>query len=104
MTPPPKAPRPQFFEDAASDRLTAIITALTTEVAVLSDRLATVEALLVQNNVLAQGMVDAHEPDAEALAARRQRYAAFTNRVFYVLQEELDSLAPPEAASGTTAS
>lgn len=98
MTPPPKAPRPQFFDDPANDRLTAIITALTTEVAVLSDRLVTLEALLVEKSVLENEAVDSHQLDAEAMAARRQRHAAFTNRVFYVLQEEIDSLAPPTAS------
>lgn len=97
MTPPPKPPRPLFFEDPASDRLTAIITALTTEVAVLQERVVTLEALLVARGALDAGAVDAHEPDADAQAARRARNAAFTDRVFYVLQEEVEAL---EAQAG----
>lgn len=88
----PKPPRPTFFDDTANDRLTAVITALTTEVATLGDRMATLEALLAEKGVVAADAVDQHQPDADQMAARRARHAAFTDRVFYVLQEEIDSL------------
>ncbi len=95
MSSPPKAPRPVFFEDAANDRLTAIITALAAEVAVLTDRVHSLEAALARKSVLEAGAIDAYQPSAEELAARRERHEAFNARVFYVLQEELDAL-PPE--------
>lgn len=97
----PKPPRPTFFEDTANDRLTAIITALTTEVASLADRVATLEALLAENGVLAAGAIDRHQPNAEQMAARRERHAAFTDRVFYVLQDEIDTLASQASADRT---
>ncbi|MET4683374.1 hypothetical protein [Brevundimonas faecalis] len=89
----PKPPRPTFFEDTANDRLTAIITALTTELAGLTDRVATLEALLNDAGVLAPGAVDHHVLTDEQQAARRARHAALTDRVFYVLQEEVHYLA-----------
>ncbi|WP_429911310.1 hypothetical protein [Glycocaulis sp.] len=95
MSSTPKAPRPVFFEDAANDRLTAIITALAAEVAVLSDRVHSLEATLAGKSILEPGAIDAYQPTAEQLAARRERHEAFNARVFYVLQEELDAL-PPE--------
>lgn len=92
MTATPRAPRPTFFEDPAIDRLTAIVTALSAEVAVLSERLHTLEATLADKSVLSPGEVDEREPSAEQLEARHRRQEAFNQRVFYVLQEELDSL------------
>jgi hypothetical protein len=88
----PKPPRPTFFEDTAIDRLTAIITALVTEVAGLSDRVATLEDLLADKAVLEPSAVDHHVLTPGQQDARRARHAALTYRVFYVLQEEVDSL------------
>jgi len=96
MTFTPKAPRPTFFEDTANDRLTAMLAALAAEVAVLSDRVHSLEALLASKSVLPADAVDSYQPSADDLAARRKRHEAFNARVFYVLQEELDAL-PPEA-------
>ena len=92
MTATPKAPRPNFFDDPAIDRLTAIVTALGAEVAVLSERVRTLEAALADKGVLPQDAVDAHQPSPDQAQARRDRLEAFNQRVFYVLQEELDSL------------
>jgi hypothetical protein len=90
--PTPKPPRPTFFEDTANDRLTAIVTALVTEVAALADRVATLEGLLSEKAVLEADAVDRHVLSETEQAARRARHAALTERVFYVLQEEVDAL------------
>ena len=88
----PKQPRPTFFEDTANDRLTAIITALTAELATVYDRVATLEAALAAHGALPKGAVETYQPTAEDLDERRQRHAGLTSRVFYVLQEEIDAL------------
>lgn len=88
----PKPPRPTFFEDTANDRLTAIITALVTEVAGLSDRMATLENLLADKGVLVPDAVDHHILSQAQQDARRARHVALTDRIFYVLQEEVDAL------------
>lgn len=88
----PKQPRPTFFEDTANDRLTAIITALTAEVATLCDRVVTLESVLASNGVMAKDAIETYQPTPEDMDERRQRHSAFTQRVFYVLQEEIDAL------------
>lgn len=88
----PKQPRPTFFEDTANDRLTAIITALTAEVATLCDRVVTLESVLASSGVMAKDAIETYQPTPEDMDERRQRHAAFTQRVFYVLQEEIDAL------------
>lgn len=92
MTPPPKAPRPVFFDDPAIDRLTAIVTALSAEVAVQNERIRSLEAALAQKSVLALGEIDARQPTSAELDDRRARQDAFNARVFYVLQDEIDAL------------
>ncbi len=92
MTSPPKAPRPVFFDDPAIDRLTAILTALSAEVAVQNERIRSLEAALAEKSVLAPGEIDARQPPADEMEARRARQEAFNARVFYVLQEEIDAL------------
>ena len=76
----------------AAPRVSAIITALVTEVAGLSDRVATLENLLAAQGVLSPDAVDHHVLTEQEQAARRARHAALTDRVFYVLQEEVDAL------------
>lgn len=94
----PKQPRPTFFEDTANDRLTAIITALTAEVATLCDHVATLEAVLAANGIMAKDAIETYQPTAEDMEARRARHAGLTERVFYVLKEEIDALKDAPAA------
>jgi len=96
----PKQPRPTFFEDTANDRLTAVITALTAEVATLCDRVVTLESVLAANGVMAKDAIDSYQPTPEDMEERRQRHAAFTQRVFYVLQEEIDVLSDSAKLQG----
>ena len=88
----PKEQRPTFFRDPASDRLVAIVTALSAEVSAVADRLDTLEALLVQNGALEKGQIDAFQPSGEDAARRRARHEAFVERVFYVIRQEFESL------------
>lgn len=87
-----KGKRPEFHDNASVDRLVAMVLALTSEVAVLRDRLVTVEALGRQAGWLPEGAVEGYQPD---LAERQDRDAwreAYLGRVFHVLREELDDL------------
>lgn len=96
----PKQPRPTFFEDTANDRLTAIITALTAEVATLCDRVVTLESVLASSGAMTKDAIDNYQPTPEDMDERRKRHAAFTQRVFYVLQEEIDALKDTPKAQG----
>ena len=88
----PKEQRPTFFPDPASDRLTAIVTALTAEVSVLMDRVDAIESIAARKGVIAPGEVDAYVPTPEEAERRRARRDAFIGRVFFVLEEEFKAL------------
>jgi hypothetical protein len=92
MATAPKEQRPNFFEDSASDRLVAIVTALSTDVAAGFDRFATLERLLIAKGVLSEGEIDSYTPSQEELARRKDKHEAFIGRVFYILKQEYDAL------------
>jgi hypothetical protein len=81
-----KGRRPEFYEDPAIDQLFAIVTALTGEISVLSDRLDTLERLLTAARVLAADAVETYVPDASAAAMRGERRDELLRRVFAVLE------------------
>jgi hypothetical protein len=88
----PKEQRPTFFPDPASDRLTAIITALTAEVGVLMDRVDAIESIARSKGIMLEGEVDAYQPTPEEAERRRRRRDAYIGRVFFVLEEEFKTL------------
>jgi hypothetical protein len=81
-----KGHRPEFYDDPAIDQLFAIVTALTGELSVLSDRLDTVERLLADARVLSTEAIEAYVPDGAAAAVRAERRDELLRRVFAVLE------------------
>jgi hypothetical protein len=82
--------RPIPGEDPAIARLTAMIAALSSELAITRERLDTVERLAEQAGVFTQDQVETFEPSAQASAARdelRQRQIA---KVFRPLRDEAE--------------
>ncbi len=75
-------------EQPAIDTLVAMVMALTSEVSVLADRLATVERLAG----LSPEAIDAYRPDPAERAAREARREALIARVLAILEEQLSDL------------
>lgn len=86
-----KGARPRFHDEPAVDRLIAMLVALTSEVSVLADRVATLETL----TGLGHEAVDAHVPDLAERERREARREALVARVFAALEVELEG--PAEA-------
>ena len=57
-----KAGRPAFFSDPEIDRLLAVIVRLMTEHSVLSERVTTLESLLIESGAITREALDAFEP------------------------------------------
>lgn len=89
---PPRLPRvakgrrAQFHVDPASDQLFAIVTALTAELSVAFERIATLEQLLEMGGTLRREAIEAHRPEGEEAEARRVAREALIARVFQVLE------------------
>ena len=60
-----KAGRPAFFSDPEIDRLLAIIVRLMTEHSVLSERVKTLEALLIDSGTITREALADFEPNAD---------------------------------------
>ena len=79
-------PRPEqtFFADPALDRAFGVVMALATEVYVLRDRLAALEAQLAARGLLERAALDA-EPSSEEIAARAADRDAFVEHLMHHL-------------------
>ena len=86
-----KGKRPVFITgetDANFNRLLAIISALSAEVAVLRERQRTIEQLLARRGELNLSDIEEFEPDLDDLAERSRWQSEFMRRVYYVLEQE----------------
>ncbi|KKW91291.1 MULTISPECIES: hypothetical protein [Sphingobium] len=85
--------RPSYFEDPAVDKLMAITLALTGEVAVLRDRIDTIERLSAEGKSISPEAVDAYEPDEKVREIRnalRDTYLDVVLRIVHQEREELE--------------
>ncbi len=88
-----KGKRPQYFEDPATDKLLAIVVSLVSEVSVLRDRLDTVESLIEKEKLFSRDDIETFEPSEEQRTVREERRAEYLDRVFHIIQSELDEQA-----------
>lgn len=92
MTKRAKGNRPIYLDDPHVDRLLAIVMALAGEVAVLRDRLDTVERLAAAKGVLTHDDIETYQPDEQAAQAREQWRTEYLARLMRILEEEVDAL------------
>ena len=81
-----KGRRPHFLDDENSDKLLAMIVALSGEIAVLRERLDTYERLADDGQLPARGAIEAYEPSETVEDARERDRAAMLSRVFRVIE------------------
>ncbi len=77
-------PEQTFFADSALDRAFGVVMALATEVYVLRDRLAALEAQLAARGLLDRAALEA-EPSPEEIAARAADRDAFVEHLMHHL-------------------
>ena len=88
--------RPQYFADPAIDKTLAITLALAGEVAVMRDRIDTIERLAEAGQSPTRAAVDDYVPDAAARAQRdawRDNYLDTVLRIIHQEREELEQRA-----------
>ncbi|MBM3512601.1 MAG: hypothetical protein FJX59_02685 [Alphaproteobacteria bacterium] len=91
-----KGERPYFFDDPAVERVFSITLAVATELAVMRERLDTVERLLEAGQPVSKTAIDAFRPDNEAARERQMWHAEYINRIFRIVHQELEALKNPE--------
>jgi hypothetical protein len=84
--------RPRYFKDPAIDKLLSITLALTGEVAVMRDRIDTLERMLEAKQPITRSAIDNFQPTTEIRAARDAWRDAFLDVVLRSVRQELEGL------------
>lgn len=84
----PKGKRAQFHADPATDQLFGIVAALTGEISVLAERLATLERVLERRGGIAESDIEGYEMDDAESQRRVAEREGLIERVFQVLETE----------------
>lgn len=85
-----KGRRPQFFADREIDRLHGMVMAMATEMAVLYQRIDTMERVASAKGVMLREELERFEPNEAAQIEREAWRQKFLDRIFYLYREELD--------------
>ena len=91
-----KGGRPYFFDDPAVERVLNISMAIATEVAVVRERMDTIERLLEAKGVLHQSEIEAFVPTDEQAEERQLWHARYAARIMRIIQQEVEAIAKPE--------
>ncbi|MCB2108183.1 MAG: hypothetical protein KDE14_10800 [Rhodobacteraceae bacterium] len=85
-----KGKRPYLFDDGTGDMFLSMITALTTEMMVMRDRLDTVERVASAKGVILKDEIENFAFDDAALAERAEARKALADRVYYLLLQQAE--------------
>jgi hypothetical protein len=91
-----KGGRPYFLDDPAVERVLNISMAVAAEVAVLHERMDTIERLLEAKGLLTKKEIEEYVPDDQAAEERQTWHARFTARILRIVQQEVEAVAHPE--------
>ena len=87
-----KGERPYFFDDPAVERVLSITMAVASEVAVLRERMDTIERLMEAGQPMTKAGIDAFKPDDDAARQRQEWHAAYVARILRIVRQELQAL------------
>lgn len=92
-----KGGRPYFLEDPAVERVLNISMAIAADLAVLHERLDTIERLLEAKGHLSRQEIEVYVPDDAAAEERQTWHARFSARILRIVQQEVEAVANPES-------
>ncbi|MEM9169132.1 MAG: hypothetical protein AAGC56_05715 [Pseudomonadota bacterium] len=87
-----KGKRPFFLENPDVERLMTIVMAVAQELAVVRERLDTVERLLDEKGTISRADIEAFSPDKAAADERGAWMQEYLARVLRVLQQDREAL------------
>jgi polyhydroxyalkanoate synthesis regulator phasin len=91
-----KGKRPQYFDDPAIDRTLSIVMAVAGEVAVMRERMDTIERLLDAKGSITRADIEAYVPDRQAGAERGLLQKEYVARILRGVQQDMEALAEKE--------
>ncbi len=95
----PKGKRPYFFESREAERVMAITMAVAQELAVMRERLDTVERLLESKGVVSKADIEAYTPSKDEAAERGAWTQEYLARILRIVQQEIEALDDPDELS-----
>lgn len=93
--------RPEYFEDPSVDKVLSITMALAGEVAVMRDRIDTIERLLETGETVTRTSIDAYQPDASVRDERDAWRETFLDVVLRRIHQEREELADASQSATT---
>jgi hypothetical protein len=91
-----KGGRPYFLDSPETERVMNIAMAVAAEVAVVHERMDTIERLLEAKGILNRAEIEAYEPDDKSAEERQLWHARYAARILRIIQQEVDAIARPE--------
>jgi len=98
-----KGKRPAYFDDPAIDRILSITMAVAGEVAVLRERMDTIERLLDEKGTISRADIEAFIPSRDAAYERGLWHRDYAARILRGVQQDMESLDEIEPALETVA-
>lgn len=87
-----KGKRPAYFDDPAIDRILSITLAVAGEVAVLRERMDSIERLLDEKGTISRADIEAFTPTREAAYERGLWHREFAARILRGVQQDMEAL------------
>lgn len=94
-----KGKRPAYFEDPAIDRTLSIVMAIAGEVAVLRERMDTIERLLDTHGTISRADIESYVPDIQAGKERGLLHKDYIARILRGVQQDMEALAMNEKST-----
>ncbi len=91
-----KGGRPYFFDDPTVEKVLNIAMAVATELAVVRERLDTLERVLEQKGISVRAAIENFEPNDTEAEERQSLHARYIARILRIVQQEIQAVANPE--------
>ncbi len=91
-----KGGRPYFFDDPTVEKVLNITMAVATELAVVRERLDTLERVLEQKGISVRAAIENFEPNDIEAEERQSLHARYIARILRIVQQEIQAVANPE--------
>ena len=93
-----KGERPTFFQDPNVDKVIAMVMGLAGEVAVMRDRVDTLERLLEKSAGIKRSDIEKYQPSTAVMTERAQWRDQFLSEVLRIVEIEQEALGPSDSA------
>lgn len=92
-----KGKRPYFFEDPAVERVLNITMAIGMELAVVRERMDSLERILEEKGIMTREEIESYTPKTKDIATERQQWhSEYISRILRIIQQEMEAIQNPD--------